>query len=179
MNKIFLTFLISLAIIGMLLINGCQQTTGTGVLNLQVTDAKPELNISEATVTVSNIQVHKALENSNDTNETSEDSWITVINETKTFDLVAIKGQKLSIGQETLDIGKYTQVRLSVIEAKITVNGTEYDMTVPSEKIKLIKGFTIEENQTVTLTLDFDLNESVHEANGSYIFNPVIKIIQE
>jgi len=183
MNKIFSVFLLVVLVASItIFINGCEQITptgsSTGSLKLQVTDKPDELNITEAFVTVSNIQVHKALANESE-NATTEESWFTVINETKTFDLVAIQGQKMDLGTETLGVGRYTQVRLQVIDAKIKINGTEYNLTVPSEKIKLIKGFNIEENKTTTLTLDFNLNESVIKAGEKYNFKPTIKIIQE
>jgi hypothetical protein len=51
---------------------------------------------------------------------------------------------------------------------------------VPSGAIKLNTPFTLMPDQTITLTMDFDVQESVHETgNGKYMFNPVIKIIQE
>ena len=179
MKKTFLVVSLIVLIATLFFVNGCNQTGGAvGSLKMQVTDKPDELNITKALVSVSNIDVHKALENESE-NATTEESWFTVINETNTFDLVAIKGQKMELGTERLGVGRYTQVRLSLIEAKITINGTEYNLTVPSQKIKLIKGFVIEENKTTTLTLDFDLSESVHQAGSDYIFLPTIKIIQE
>jgi len=46
--------------------------------------------------------------------------------------------------------------------------------------VKLIKPFQINDNETTTLTLDFDVQKSVHETGeGTYIFTPTIKIIKE
>jgi ribosomal protein L31E len=62
----------------------------------------------------------------------------------------------------------------------ITVDGTEYSCKVPSGAIKLIKPFVLRANETVTLTLDFDANESISETgNHTYKFQPVIKVIPE
>ena len=57
---------------------------------------------------------------------------------------------------------------------------TDYDLDVPSDKLKLTKGFDIVEGETTTLTLDFDAKESIKESGkDGYKLNPTIKIIQE
>lgn len=184
MKKFFLALLLILLTATLaFFINGCNQTgDAVGNLKLQVTDKPLELNITGAFITISNIEVHKALKNESE-DATTENSWFIVINETKTFDLIELKNQKIELGTRLMGVGKYTQVRLAIIDAKIKINGTEYNLTVPSGKIKLIKGFSIEENKTTILALDFELNESIHEVGNSlntrYSFEPVIKIIQE
>ena len=126
----------------------------TGTLLMQITDAPPELNITKALVTISVVEVHLA-----------GTGWFTVVEEAKTFDLIAIED---------------TQIRLNINEALVTINGTEYDLTMPSKTIKLVKGFDIEPNEITTLTLDFDAQESIHSAGkDKYIMRPTIKVIQE
>ena len=66
----------------------------------------------------------------------------------------------------------------------ITINNSgeneEHDLTIPSNKVKLIKSFWIYENETTVLTLDFDVHKSVHKTgNNKYMMKPIIKIIQE
>jgi len=62
----------------------------------------------------------------------------------------------------------------------VTIDGTEYDLTIPSKTVKLVKPFNIVENQTTTLTLDFIANESIKSAGkDKYVMNPTIKVIQE
>ena len=101
--------------------------------------------------------------------------------EEKTFDLIAIQGVEEILGSKSLDPGKYTQIRLLVTSAIATINGTDYDVKVPSGKIKLIHPFTIISNQTTTLLLDFDAEKSLVERgkSGSYNLKPTIKIITE
>jgi len=154
-------------------VSGCTATAGTGNLVLQITD-KPDLNIEKADVTLSNVRVHVA-------GAGNESGWITVVEEPKTFDLVAIKDVKAFLGEEDLAVGMYTQIRLDVDKALVTINGTEYNLTIPSKTVKLVRSFRIEENKTTTLTLDFDAGQSVHETgqNGQYIMRPTIAVIQE
>ena len=157
------------------LLRGCLQE-GTGTLVLQITDAPGDLNISEALVTISQIRVHYAGINQNDTNG----SWIFVTNESQTFDLVKIQNATEFLGEVNLNAGWYTQIRLSVDKALVTIEGTQYDLKISSMNVKLISPFLVQDNETLTLTLDFDVQKSVHKTgNGKYIMKPTIKVIQE
>ena len=158
-----------------ILFSGCLQE-GNGTIVLQITDAAGELNISHANVTISQAQVHK----SNASGNNSTAGWYTVVNESQTFDLKVLINVTEFFGSATLTTGMYTQIRLIVDSCLITVDGIEYDCTVPSGAIKLIKPFIIRENDTTILTLDFDVQDSILETgNHSYKFQPVIKVIQE
>jgi hypothetical protein len=163
-------------IIVVLLISSCAQKP-TGTLVMQITDAP--LNIERALVTISGVGVHLAAEGEKE-NETTETGWFTVVSEPKTFDLIAIKDVKELLGSTELNAGKYTQIRLNVDKSIITIDGKEYDLTIPSKAIKLIKPFTIEAGKTTTLTLDFDVKESVKSTGkDKYVMRPTIKVIQE
>ncbi len=148
---------------------------GTGSLVVLLTDAPPELNITEALVTISEVTVHQA--GTNDTNG----SWITIVNETQTFDLIQLQNATDVLGGMTLAAGWYTQIRLYVENAIVTIDGVQYDLKIPSKNIKLITPFLVQDNQTLTLTLDFDVQKSIHQAgnSGKYIMRPTIKVIQE
>jgi PKD repeat protein len=149
-------------------------TEGTGSLVLQLTDAPPELNITEALVTISQVTVHYA--GTNDTNG----SWITIVNESQTFDLIQLQNATDFLGGETLAAGWYTQIRLYVDNALVTIDGVQYNLTIPSKNVKLITPFLVMDNQTLTVTLDFDVQKSIHETgNGRYIMRPTIKVIQQ
>jgi PKD repeat protein len=114
----------------------------------------------------------------------SEAGWYTIINTSQTFDLIALQNVTDLLGQENLTAGKYTQIRLTVESAIIIINTSdgnteEHVLTIPSNKVKLIKPFWIYENETTTLTLDFDIHESVHKTgNNKYMMKPTIKVIQ-
>ncbi len=170
--------LIAILVLGTVGLSGCVQSE-TGTLVMQMTDAPADLNIEKALVTISNVEVHLAGANE-DVNATNETGWFTVVKEERTFDLVKIKDVKELIGKSDLKAGKYTQIRLNVNKALVTIDGTEYDLTIPSKTIKLVKPFNIVENQTTTLTLDFDAKESIKSAGkDKYVMNPTIKVIQE
>lgn len=168
--KIYLVFIL---IVG-LFIMGCQSQE-TGTLKMQITDA-PIQGLEKAQVTISQIQVHMA---GVDENVETESGWVTIVEGPKTYDLLKLKGVKEILGEKDLEPGKYTQIRLVVESAKITISGTEYELDVPSDKIKLIKPFNIEVSKTTTLTLDFVADESIKESGrGEYKMQPTIKVLE-
>ena len=119
-----------------------------------------------------------------DDDDDSTAGWYTIVNESQTFDLIALQNVTEILGENNLSAGKYTQVRLTVEQAEITINNSDiievYDMKIPSKKVKLIKSFWIYENKTTVLTLDFDIYKSVHRTgNNKFIMKPTIKVIQE
>ncbi|UCF50620.1 MAG: DUF4382 domain-containing protein [Thermoplasmatales archaeon] len=173
MKKILLILaIISVGMTGML--SGCIQE-GTGTLVLQITDAPGDLNITEALVTMSQVRVHYAGIDDNDT----LGEWITVVNESQTFDLIALQNVTDLLGTTNLSAGWYTQIRLYVEKALVTIDGEQYDLDISPKKVKLIKPWKITDGETLVLTLDFDVQKSIHETgNGKYKMEPTIKIIQ-
>ena len=149
--------------------SGCISSEGTGVLVLKITDAPADLNITKALVNISNVEVHLIAT-----------GWYSIVEEEQVFDLVELKNVKQILGNVTLPAGRYTQVRLHVTEALVTIDGVEHDLKIPSSDIKLISPFSINKNETTLLTLDFDVEESVFSTgSGKYMMKPSIKVIQE
>jgi hypothetical protein len=145
---------------------------GVYIVNLTVTD---DISAKAWDETIAKIEQE---------DDNSEAGWITVIDYSQTFDLIALQNVTELLGEKNLSEGKYTQIRLTVEKAIITINNSgeleEHDLKIPSSKIKLIKPFWIYENETTVLTLDFDVYESVHETGkNKFIMKPTIKLIQE
>ena len=168
------------ALIGSVAMSGCLQA-GTGRLVLKITDGPGDLNITKANITITEVRVHLSAgagnESGNETNVTA--GWYTIVNQTQTFDLISLQNVTDLLGSANLSAGWYTQIRLYVEKVVLTIDGVEYDCKLPSKTIKLIKPFRISANMTTTLTLDFDVQESVHQTgDGKYMFKPTIKIIQ-
>ena len=139
----------------------------TGTFVLQVTDQPSAIgDFDSLNVTVSEVRLHKA---GNETNETGE--WMILEPSNRTFDLTKLQdGNVTTIINESIGTGKYTQVRLIVESTKGLVNGTMVDVAVPSETLKIVKSFTIAENQTVTFIFDIH----VVKAGKKYNLVPVI-----
>ena len=150
-------------------LSGCINTVGTGVLLLQITDAPSNLNITKALVHISHIEVHLI-----------GTGWCTIVEEPQLFNLIELKNVKKVLGNVTLSTGHYTQIRLNIDDALITIDGIEHNLKIPSDKIQLISPFSINENETTTLTIDFDIQSSVFSTGSNkYMMKPTIKVIQE
>ena len=139
----------------------------TGTFILQVTDQPSAIgDFDNLNVTVSEVRLHKA---GNETNETGE--WMILEPSNRTFDLTKLQdGNVTTIINESIGTGKYTQVRLIVESTKGLVNETMVNVAVPSETLKIVKSFTITENQTVTFIFDIH----VVKAGKKYNLVPVI-----
>jgi len=182
---------ILILIFPLLLLSLCVTPTvvAQGILQLKITD-KVE-NVTSLILNIDEIKVHKAFvgenvtENfnetteGNETNETDNAGWVTVFSGSRAIDLITIINVEELLGESGLDAGRYTQIRLSVDNATVTVNGTSYDVKVPSKNIKFVHPFIIESNKTTSLVFDFDADKSIVEAGKKYILKPVVKVFTE
>ena len=176
MKKIII--LLVILILGTSPLTGCIKK-GTGILLIMITDKPPELNISKALVTISSVGVHRTGfgNNENEDND-SIAGWYNIVNESQTIDLIKLKNLTEILGEVNLSVGIYTQIRLYVEKALITIDGIEYDLKIPSKKVKIVSNFLIFEDETTVLLLDFDVHKSVHRAGkDKYILKPTIKLI--
>lgn len=171
-------------------------TPRTGTLLVAVKDVKQKLRglgyATSLVITINSIQVHKTGDNTTNENITAK-GWITVFNGSKTFDLLEYTDVKAILGERELEPGKYTQIRLYIENATIKIYNYNMlifnktysmdiaasgNLRVPSKVLKLNHPFIVEEDKTTSLTLDFDVPNSVVRSR-KYILKPVIKIIEE
>lgn len=157
---------------------------GSGTVSMSITDAKPMLpetsgkTITNVFVTIDEILVHK-----------SGGSWVS-LNLPQSPNPFIIDLMQFSDGTTTelvppaaLDAGRYTQIRLSVVNAKLAFDNDPnqanwVDVTIPSENLKTDENFDfLVGGAAVDITIDFDLSKSlVLEGNGSYKLKPVLHI---
>ncbi|NLH25448.1 MAG: DUF4382 domain-containing protein, partial [Methanomicrobiales archaeon] len=161
---------------------------GQATLIIAVKDA-PKVKDGDGTIThlllnISEVSVQKAAPNqtitqtddevsATESGETDTAGWITVINETQSVDLLQFVNVSKVLGEKTLDAGTYTQIRLKIDSGTITVDGTDYSLTVPSGVLKLNRGFVLVPNETRMLTLDFNMEKSVvSTGSDKYMLKP-------
>ena len=136
-------------------------------LQIAATDAPPE-GVTKILITVSNIEVQKA----------GGDTWTVVVSGTVDFDLVEIQGIETTLGEAILEPGTYNQIRLSIESAEVTVQGVTLNARVPSGRLKIVGGFTLDAGATTIVTLDFDAAKSVVIAGKrNVLIKPVIKML--
>lgn len=163
MKKVLILLLILVTLVGACKVS--QQTaTPRGILILKLTD-HANLDYNKVLVTISQIEVHK------------DGNWTLFSEKEQAFDIIALENVAALLGQQQLEVGKYTQIRLLVTKAQAELKTNEMvDVTVPSNKIKLVRAFTIEANKTTELIIDFDPS-SVKKSGPQYVMTPVIRIL--
>jgi len=182
--------LISVLIISLLtiLVGGCAPPTGSGTLNVYVTDAPPREEVASIVVMLSEVQLHKAVaeqEQGQQQEQEAEGEWITigVSENVAEFDLLDIEGIEQFLGSSEIEAGKYTQVRLVVDTIKVAfkdASGNEGELEeaeVPSKELKLVHPFDIVEGETTALVIDFDADKMVTVTGADkVIVKPVVKL---
>ncbi len=149
----------------------------TGTIEVRVTDAPPEYEVTSIVVTIAEegVEVHKAGDNGDD------GGWIPISINTGTFDLLLIQGVEEVLAVEAVAVGKYTQIRMNIVKVEVTYleDGVEtiVEATLPSGQLKFVRPFEVVEGESTILLLDFDADKSLTvTGNGTIIFKPVVKL---
>ena len=170
--------LFAIAIISMLALSFCSDNptvpAGQGTLKISLTDAPARYDA--VNITFSEISAH------------IDSNWINVTVDTQTVNLLDYSnGNTIEIGTATVPAGRYSQVRIKILNAEVVVDGASQPVTVPSGSqsgLKLLANFEIVEGTTHEVVLDFDANRSIVSTGPpsnprSYILKPTIRIISE
>jgi len=156
-----------------------------GTLQIMVTDAPPEEEVTSIMVTVESVEVHKAAaqqeQEQSATNSTDEKAgWLPldILAGNETFDLLQIQGIEEVLAVAELEAGNYTQIRMTISNVQVRLgDGDLQDVILPSGKLKFIHPFDIVGGQTTALLFDFDAEKSVNvTGSGQIIVKPVVKL---
>ncbi len=171
------------ASIGVLTLAGCDAMEGSNDgearLRLLLTDAPfPFDLVAEANVTIDSVRVIQ----NDSTAYTLDDSL-------RTVNLLDWRSGKTTLlGDLELEAGEYEQIRLYVSDPHVVLNdqaATVHDLKVPSGVIKInLGGLELEEDETKTVTLDFDVEKSFvvqgnpnsHAGIKGFLFKPEVKL---
>lgn len=165
-----------------LAIVGCNSdSSGSGSMSLDITDA-PIDSASEVNVVFEGVDIRSA---SGALVEITYD-------EPRTINLLDLQGGTTAslLDDETLAAGDYEWIRLRVDATQeaggsniLLDGGEEHDLFIPSSAqtgLKLVSGFTVPVNGSVSFTIDFDLRRSVVETGGpnpSYHLKPTLRLL--
>jgi hypothetical protein len=179
---------------------GTTDSGGAGTLSLYLTDAT-DLDYDAVYVTVDRVEVH-LVDNGNGPNP-----WQTVAEPKRTYNLLElVNGVREHLGLAELEAGDYTQMRLIIGETPSEPDDSVYGLNIfsqphpfanyvvlkdtgeihelkvpsgPETGIKIVHGFTINEDKTTELILDFVASESVVKAgrSGQWLLKPTIKVL--
>ena len=173
----------------------------SGTVEVYVTDAPPREEVTSVNVTVSKLEIHKAVaeqeqereqEQSSSGNQTPEQEWeqqqtqqgegewitIDIGDNATTFDLLKIRGIEQFFATSQVEAGKYTQVRLTIDRVEVALGDRKpQEATVLSGELKLVHAFDVMAGETTIILLDFDANKSVTVSGTDRILvKPVVKL---
>jgi len=161
----------------------------TGTLQIMVTDAPPDEEVTSIMVTVESVEVHRAAaeqeqeqeQEQSGTNSTDDEAgWLPVdiVAGNETFDLLQIRGLEEVVAVAELQPGNYTQIRMTISNVQVRLgDGKLQDVFLPSGKLRFVRPFSIAEGQTTALLFDFDAEKSVNvTGSGRIIVKPVVKL---
>ena len=135
-------------------------------MQLRVTDAPPE-GVFNFVLTLSAVEARHA----------SSGSWNTILEGPVDVDLVGISGIEQILSEASLPPGQYTEVRLQVTKASVTLGAQSQEATIPNGELKLTGTFEIRAGMATAITIDFDAQSSLTETeNGQTILNPVASL---
>lgn len=114
------------------------------------------------------------IEDDADDGEESGDGWITRNVSSRSVDLTQLRGDNATlIDSPELPAGEYGKVFVYVSDINATLtDGTSVNVKLPSNKLQLNKGFTLEPNGTVSFVYDITVFKAGN--SGKYILKPVI-----
>jgi len=170
-----------------------QPQPASGTVEVYVTDAPPDKEVTAVLLTVSSLEIHRAKaemeqEQSGSGNQTQEQEqeggnggeWISIniSDNMSTFDLLTVEGIEEFFGSSEVAAGKYTQLRLIVDKAEVTTaDNVAQEASVPSKEVKIVRPFNVDGGETTTLLLDFDAEHSVvFTGSGKVQIKPVVKL---
>lgn len=172
-----LAVLLSFSVIAFFIFSCSDSTsteTGQGQIKITMVDAPAVYD--EINIVVTRVEVHKS-------GSDSTSGWFIINNNTATYDLLTLRnGASVILGNNSLDAGTYTQIRLITgTGCNIVVDGVVYPLEIPSGEqsgLKLNHAFVIESGNLYELVLDFDAEHSiVLTGNGQYKLKPVIRVV--
>lgn len=141
-------------------------STATGTLAVRIHDSPSTW--SNLSVTFSEVAVHPA-------DVANESAWIVLRLAETRIDFLESGNLTQLLALDRVAPGTYTQLRIVVTLVQgVLSGGSSVTLTVPDGVLMTAVPFVIHGGGTTTLSVDLDLARSIHQANGVWIFSPVI-----
>jgi len=128
----------------------------SGTIEVQVTStsgamAPPWLLFLE--VTVESIEVHRT--------GVGEGAWVSVLEGSKTLELLNIGTTSVSLGETIVGVGEYNVVKVGLGPPMANIRGVNVTLKSPAQDLKVATNFMITERKHVTLFLDLSYETDV------------------
>jgi hypothetical protein len=170
---------------------GCTGDAADGSASIYVKDAPTDV-FAEVHVVITEVSVHVAGggdEGEDEQNETGEAAldegndtggagWKVLADSDGGFDVDLLNASGTNaafLGEADLAAGRYTQIRVQVDSAYgITHEGDRLNISVPSQALRVVRSFEVEEGQETRIILDIDLEASLRQQGDEWRLRPVV-----
>jgi hypothetical protein len=98
---------------------------------------------------------------------------------TNPIDLLTLDDRVIGFATGAVEPGDYEFIHINIDQDRsyLVENGVRKPLRTPSQEIKVVGGFSIDDDETTTLTLDFDADASLNKlGNGDWMLRPVVII---
>jgi uncharacterized protein DUF4382 len=171
---------------------GCSQGSfsarvdnGHGTVNLFLTDAPLDLaGVANVNVTLTDVVLFpEDSDVAGDLNAATDSgtamSPVVIVSHPATFDLLTLTGGATALlGTDEVPAGNYSRIRLEVSSAELVyLDGTTAPLKIESGKVDVPIHFSVVQDQTTGVVLDFDAAASVQvndTGSGQIILRPVV-----
>ena len=95
------------------------------------------------------------------------------------IDLLTLDDKVVGFAAGEVDAGQYEFLHINIDQDRsyLIENGVRKPLRIPSQEIKVVGGFEIDDDHVTTLTLDFDADASLNKlGNGDWMMRPVVII---
>ena len=92
-------------------------------------------------------------------------------------ELLRLRDIVIPLAMATVEPGDYVSLRINLDQERsnIVEGGETLPIRIPSEKIKILGGFSVRHDRTTSVTLDFDAERSlIRLGNGEWLLKPII-----
>ncbi|MBD3240920.1 MAG: DUF4382 domain-containing protein [Chitinivibrionales bacterium] len=140
--------------------------SGVGVLRVETFDAPPPRDVEHVYLTFTMVEIHS-----------EERGWVVVSTDTIQVDfLTLVNGRVAQIVDTPVAVGDYDELRVSLVDTNwIVVAGETYPLTVPSgptSGVRIHAMFTIAEDRSTLLYVDFDVSASIAPHDSGFRMVP-------
>lgn len=174
-RKVYTGTALAIGFVMALALSGCggsgETSSGSGPyggLSVYLTDA-PTDEVSSVNVAITGLKIKQS-------GSSVERS---ILDQTKIIDLLTLQNARELLVTASVQAGSYQFIEINLDENQSHVilrsDGSRQPIKIPSEEIKVLGGFTVQEGTQTNLVLDFDADKSlVKLGDGSWLLKPVI-----
>ncbi len=167
---------------GLLLFASCDvaddSDSGNATMRVVLTDAPAAYDA--VWIDIEEVRIHL-----NEEADEGDNGWITINEEPMMVNLLELTNGELKVlGEEELEAGQYSQIRLILGEDnEVVEDGITHFLKTPSAQqsgLKINIHANVEGGRVYTLLLDFDASRSIVKAgnSGNYILKPVLRAVE-